>query len=58
MYLTTTKLGCSPYVILKLLEGIFLHVKQLIRSCKLVFIDPRFLKIVLNTVKLVLGANK
>ena len=37
--------------------GHFLQGKQLIRYCKLVFISPRFLKIVLNTAKLVLGAN-
>ena len=57
MYLTMTKLGCSPFVMLKLVEGIFLQGKQLIRSCKLVIIGPRFLKIVLNATKLMLGAN-
>ena len=53
----TTKFGRSPFVILKLVEGISLPTKPLIISYKLVFISPHFLKIVLNTAKLVLGAN-
>ena len=55
-----TKLGCSSSVILNLVEGIFLQGKQLIRSFKLVLgakLGPRFLNFVLNTAKLVLGAN-
>ena len=51
------KLGFSPFAIWKLVEGISLQGKQRIKSYKLVFIGPRFLKIALNFSKLVLGAN-
>ena len=53
----TIKLGCSPFAIRKLEEGISLQRKLWTKSCKLVFIGPRFLKIALNFVDLVLGAN-
>ena len=53
----TIKLGFSPFVIRKLVEGISLQGKQRIKSCKLVFTGPYFLKIALNFAKLVLGAN-
>ena len=42
------KLGCSPFAIRKLVEGISLQGKLRIKSCKLVFTGPRFLKISLN----------
>ena len=51
------KLGYSPFVIPKLMEGISLQGKQQIKFCNLVFTDLHCLKIVLNTTKLVLGAN-
>ena len=51
------KLGCSLFYIKRLVEAISLQGKQLIKSCKLVFIGLRFLKITLNFSKLMLGAN-
>ena len=53
----TIKLGYSPYVILKLVEGISTQEKRLTKSCKPVFISPLFLKIALTFAKLVLGAK-
>ena len=53
----TIKLGCSPFAIQKLVEGISLQGKLRTKSCKLVFTGPPFLKIALNFAKLVLGAN-
>ena len=53
----TIKLGYSPSVILKLVEGISSQEKRLIKSYKLVFIGPLFLKIALTFAKPVLGAN-
>ena len=52
-----SKLGYSPFAIQKLEEGISLQGKQLIKFCKLVFTGLHYLKIVLNSAKLVLGAN-
>ena len=57
MYPMTIKLGYSPYVTLKLVKGISPQEKQLIKSYKLVFIGPLFLKIALTFSKPVLGAN-
>ena len=51
------KLGYSPFAIQKLVEGISLQGKKQIKFCKLVFTGLHCLKIVLNFVKLVLGAN-
>ena len=51
------KLGFSPFAIWKLVEGISLQGKQQIKFCKLVFTGLRFLKIVLNSAKLVLDSN-
>ena len=51
------KLGYSPFAIQKPVEGISLLGKQQIKFCKLVFIGPHCLKIILNFEKLVLGAN-
>ena len=51
------KLGCSPFAIRKLVEGISLQGKQRTKSCKFVFTGPLFLKIALNFAKLVLDAN-
>ena len=51
------KLGFSPFSIKKLVEGISLQGKQRIKSWKLVFTGPRFLKIALNFSKLPLDAN-
>ena len=51
------KLGYSPFAIQKLVEGIYLQEKWKIKFCKLVFTSPPFLKIALNSVKLVLDAN-
>ena len=53
----TIKLGYSPSVILKLVEGISSQEKRLTKSCKPVFIGPLFLKIALTFAKPVLGAN-
>ena len=53
----TIKLGFSHFSIRKLVKGISLQGKQRIKSCKLVFTGPRFLKIALDFEKLVLGAN-
>ena len=53
----TIKLGCSPFAIRKLVEGISLQGKLRTKSYKLVFTGPRFLKIVLNFEKLVLDVN-
>ena len=53
----TIKLGYSPSVILKLVEGISPQEKQLTKSCKPVFIGPLFLKIALTFAKSVLSAN-
>ena len=53
----TIKLGYLPSVALKLVEGISWQEKQLIKSCKLVFISPLFLNIALTFAKPVLGAN-
>ena len=47
----------SPFVILKLVEGISLQGKQQIRFFKLVFTGLHCLRIVLNFEKLVFGAN-
>ena len=52
-----SKLGYSPFVIQKPVDNISLQGKQQIKFCKLVFIGPHCLKIVLNFAKLVLGAN-
>ena len=51
------QIGISPFAIQKLVEGISLQGKQRIKSCKLIFTGPHFLKIALNFSKLVLGAN-
>ena len=51
------ELGYSPFAIQKLVEGIYLQGKRKIKFCKLVFTSPRFLKIALNSAKLVLSAN-
>ena len=53
----TIELGYSPSVTLKLVEGISLQEKRLIKFYKLVLIGPLFLKISLTLSKLVLGAN-
>ena len=53
----TIKLGYSPSVLLKLVEGISSQEKRLTKSCKPVFIGPLFLKIALTFAKPVLGAN-
>ena len=53
----TIKLGYSPSVILKLMEGISMQEKRLTKSCKLVFIGPPSLKIALTFAKPVLGAK-
>ena len=53
----TIKLRYSPSVTLKLVEGISPQGKQLIKSYKLVFIGPIFLKIALTFAKPMLGAN-
>ena len=52
-----SKLGYSPFAIQKLEEGISLQGKHHIKFCKLVFTGLNCLKIVLNSEKLVLGAN-
>ena len=51
------KLGYSPSVTLKLVEGISLQEKRLIKSCKPVFIGPLFLKTALTFEKPMLSAN-
>ena len=51
------KLGYSPSVILKLVEGISPQEKWLTKSCKPIFFGPFFLKIALNFTKPVFGAN-
>ena len=57
MYPVTIKLGYSPSVTLKLVEGISLQEKKLIKSYKLVFIGPLFLKIALTFAKPMLSAK-
>ena len=53
----TIKLGYSPSITLKLVEGFSPQEKRLIKSCKPVFIGPLFLKIALNFEKPMLDAN-
>ena len=53
----TIKLGYSPSVIQKLVEGISPQEKWLTKSHKHIFIGPLFLKIALTFAKPVLGAN-
>ena len=53
----TIKLGYSPSVTLKLVEGISQQEKRLIKSYKMVFISPLFLKVSLTFAKPMLGAN-
>ena len=53
----TIKLGYSPSVTLKLVEGTSPQEKRLIKSCMPVFISPLFLKIALTFEKSVLDAN-
>ena len=57
VYLMMIKLGYSPSVTLKLVEGIYPQGKLLIKTCKPGFIGPLFLKIDLTFSKPVLGAN-
>ena len=57
VYPMTIKLGYSPFVTMKLVEGISLQEKWLTKSWKPVFIGPLFLKSALTFAKLVLGAN-
>ena len=56
-YPMTIKLGYSPFVTLKLMEGISLQEKWHTKSYKPVFIGPLFLKTALIFEKHVLGAN-
>ena len=51
------QIGVLIFATQRLVEAISLQGKQLIKSCKLVFISLRFLKIALNFSKLVLSAN-
>ena len=53
----TIKLGYSPFVTLKLVEGISSQEKWLTKSCKPVFISPLFLKTALIFAKPVLDTN-
>ena len=57
MYPMRIKLGNSLSVTLKLMEGISLQEKWLIKSYNPVFIGPLFLNIALTFAKPVLDAN-
>ena len=53
----TIKLGYLPYVIRKLVEGIYLQEKRLKKSCESIFIGPLFLQTAWTFAKPVLDAK-